>query len=119
MHYSFSHLRKFYDSILFGAHRARVALPEIYEMEMKKAFLDSVKKEKTKAKKRGEVEEKEADPISFELYRLIYKYAIEAGNIFVWAFTVMQWSCMARSISIDDLTFAQVSLDINSMVIEY
>ena len=118
IHYSYSHLRKYYDSVLFGAYRAKVALPEIYEMEMQ-GFLDSVKKEKVKAKKRGEVEEKEADPISFELYRLLCKYAINAGNIFVWAFTVVQWSCMARSISIDDLTFAQVSLGTDSMVIEY
>ena len=31
----------------------------------------------------------------------------------------MQWSCMARSISIDDLTFAQVALGTDSLVVEY
>ena len=30
-----------------------------------------------------------------------------------------QWSCMARSISIDDLTFAQVSLGKDAVVIKY
>jgi hypothetical protein len=66
IHYSFSHHHKYYDAILFGAHRAKVALSDIFEMEIK-GFLDSIKKEKTKTKKREEVEEKEADPISFEL----------------------------------------------------
>jgi len=104
VHYSFSHTRKYQDAILFGAHRAKVPLPDIYDSEMKN-YLDSVKKEKTKAKKGGQLDETEADPITFELYRLLCKYAIEEGDIFTWAFTVLQWSCMARSISIDDLTF--------------
>ena len=47
------------------------------------------------------------------------KLAIELGNIFVWVFTVMQWSCMARSISIDYLTFTQITLSTNSLVVEY
>ena len=38
---------------------------------------------------------------------------------FLWDFTVMQWPCMARSISIDDLTFAQVALGTDSLVVEY
>ena len=118
MHYSFSHLRKFYDAILFGSYRARVPLPIEFEMEMK-AYIDSMKKEKTQAKKRGETDEREADPIPFELYRLLCKYAIEVGNTFVWAFTVLQWSCMARSVSIDDLTFGQLSLGSDSLIVEY
>ena len=118
VHYSFSHLRKFYDAILFGAYRAKSALPERYEIEMK-TYLDSIKKEKTVAKKKGETEQREADPITFELYRLLCKIAIDAGNMFAWAFTVAQWSCMARSISIDDLTFGQISVASDSLVIEY
>ena len=82
-------------------------------------YLDSAKKEKTGAKKRGELDEKEADPISFELYRLLCKLAIKSGNIFLWAFTVMQWSCMARSISIDDLTFGRISLGTDLLIVEY
>ena len=31
----------------------------------------------------------------------------------------MQWSCMARSINIDDLTFAMASLGTDSLIIEY
>jgi hypothetical protein len=47
VHYSFSHLRKFQDTILFGAHRAKVPLPELYEMEMKSYIIDSIKKERS------------------------------------------------------------------------
>ena len=50
VHYSYSHIRKYHDAILFGSHRAKVPLPEIYEIEMVD-FLDSTKKEKTCAKK--------------------------------------------------------------------
>ena len=118
IHYSFSHIRKYHDAILFGSLRAKVALPEIYELEMV-GYLDSAKKEKTGARKKGQLEEKEADAISFELYRLLCKFAIQSGNIFLWAFTCTQWSCMARSISIDDLTFAQISLGTDALVVEY
>jgi hypothetical protein len=116
--YSFTHMRKFQDAILFGALRAKTSLPERYLLEMK-SFLDSKKKETTKAKKRGEVEEYEADPISFELYRLLCKFAIDEGDIFTWAYTVVQWHCMARSASIDDLTFLQLKLGTDSIVVEY
>ena len=34
IHYSYSHIRKYHDAILFGSKRAKVALPEIYELEM-------------------------------------------------------------------------------------
>ena len=118
VHYSFSHLRKFYDAVLFGSYRAKVALPAQYELEMK-TYLDSIKKEKTVAKKKGETEQREADPIPFELYRLICQLCIATGNIFGWCFTVLQWSCMARSISIDDLTFGQISVGSDSIIIEY
>ena len=118
IHYSYSHIRKYHDAILFGSKRAKVALPEIYELEMV-SYLDSAKKEKTGAKKKGKLEEKEADAISFELYRLLNKLAVESGNIFLWAFTCMQWSCMARSISIDDLTLAQIALGTDSLVVVY
>ena len=59
------------------------------------------------------------DPISFEIYRIFCKYAIETVDIFVWAYKVIQLSCITRSISIDDLTFGQIALGINSLVIKY
>ena len=57
--------------------------------------------------------------ISVYLYIIFYKYAIETVGIFVWAYTVVQWSCMTRSISIDDLAFGQIVLGKDSLVIEY
>ena len=81
VHYSYSHIRKYHDAILFGSHRSKVPIPEIYEIEMIR-FLDSTKKENTGAKKRVELDEKYSDPISFKLYRLLCKLAIESGNIF-------------------------------------
>ena len=50
--YSFDHLRKYHDAILFGANRARQKLPAGYGQEMK-AFLDSLKKAKCESQKRG------------------------------------------------------------------
>ena len=116
--YSYSHIRKYQDAILFGAGRAKQALPQEYDLDMKQ-FLDSLKKEKVKAKKRGELDEQEADPISYPLYRLICMDAITRGDLFTWAFSVFQWSCMARSINIDDLTFKQLSLAKDSLVVKY
>lgn len=87
--YSYTHIQKYHDAILFGAFRAKRCLSQKYLLEIK-TFLDSKKKETTKAKKKGEVEEYEADPISFELYRLLCNYAINDGDIFTWAYTVVQ-----------------------------
>ena len=58
-------------------------------------------------------------PIPYKLSRLLCQLAIEDGDIFVWAFTIMQWTCMARSFSIDDLTFGQISVSSDSLVVEY
>ena len=76
IYYSYSHIRKYHDTILFGSHRAKVPIPEIYELEIL-GYIDSTKKEKTGAMKRGELDEKDADPITFELYRLLCKLAID------------------------------------------
>ena len=59
------------------------------------------------------------DPISFELYIILCKYKIDTRYIFLWTYTLVQWSCMASSISIDDLTFGQIALGKYSLVIEY
>ena len=111
VHYSYSHLYKFHDAILFVAHQEKVPLPEVYELEMQ-SYLESIKKEKIKAKNQGKLEEIEADPISFELYRILWKHKIDTENIFLF-------SCMTRYIWIDNLTFGQIALGTDSLVIEY
>ena len=44
---------------------------------------------------------------------------MEAGDTFTWAFTVFQWNCMTRSIDIDELTFSQLSLGKDSLIVKY
>ena len=55
---------------MFGSHRAKVIIPEIYEIEMTR-YLDSIKKEKTGAKKNGELNEKETNPIRVVLWLVL------------------------------------------------
>ncbi len=84
------------------------ALPKEYHTGMTK-FLVSVKKEKKKAKEKGYLDEEEADPIAFPLYKLISQWFLEEDDIMSFAFTVLQWGCMVRSINIDPLGFHNFS----------
>ena len=114
--YSFVHLRKYKDAILHGSDREKQILPQGFEKIMR-SFLQSLSKEKTQAKKKGELEENSADPISFNLCRLTCKVAIESGNIFAWIFTVLQWNCMARSCNVDGLGFNVFTIGKDSVMI--
>ena len=117
-HYSYIHMRKYKDAVMYGADRAKQTLPDQFHTEMH-SFMFSMQKEKTQAKKEGKLDEEEADPIPFPLYRLICQYAILTGNMFLWSFTACQWNLMARSVNIDDLTFGQFKIGKDSIVIEY
>jgi hypothetical protein len=64
--YSFIQLQKYNDCILHGAKEANKRLPRTYYEEMEK-FLILFKKETAKAKKDGNLDEQEADPISWSL----------------------------------------------------
>ena len=79
--YGFVHIRKYHNAIQYGAMRAGESLPEQYTVEMTR-YLNSSKKEKNQAKKDGQLDEKEADPISFSLYSSICEAAIKLGDIF-------------------------------------
>lgn len=116
--YSFDHLRKYHDAILFGANRARQKLPAGYGQEMK-AFLDSLKKRNARAKKEGIVEEKQADPISLPLYKLICRWAIQTGDTFFWAFTVLLWNCMARCGNVDELRLSNFVMGTDSIILQF
>ena len=106
--YSFVHIRKYHDSILYGSKKAETELPRRYHNEMK-SYLKSVKKEKQTAKSKGELDEEDADPINFALYEHICGWFVEDNDLYSWAFTVSQWNCMARSINIDPLGFHNIS----------
>jgi len=95
-------LRKYYDAILFGAKKANQQLPQSYFEEMER-FLNAFKKEMVGARKDGMLDEQEADPISWVLFRLILEWALVEQNIFLWVFSLLQWHCMARSINIGGL----------------
>jgi hypothetical protein len=65
--YSFTHIRKIHDAILFGARTVKATLSTSYYSEMD-SFLASIRKEIADARSRGNVDEKSADPISFSLF---------------------------------------------------
>jgi hypothetical protein len=92
-------LRKYNDAILWGAKTSRQRLPLSCFEEMEK-FLVAFKKETTVAKRDGMLDEQEADPISWGLFRKILQWAVERKNIHLWVFSILQWNCMARSINI-------------------
>jgi hypothetical protein len=88
--YSFTHMQKIHDAILFGARTAKKILSTSYCAEMD-SFLVSFKKEAADARSQGNVdEEKSADPITFSLFRMILNWAVEQGNLFVWVWTILQ-----------------------------
>jgi hypothetical protein len=65
----------------------------------------SYRKETVNAKAEGRLEEHEADPVSFTLFRLWMKWAIYDKNPFLWVFGLLQWCFMSRSVSISMLAF--------------
>ena len=38
------------------------------------------------------MDEREAGPITYEIYQMIYRFDISKGDVFVWSFTFLQWS---------------------------
>jgi hypothetical protein len=115
---SHTQLRKYNDSILYGAECAEERLPSQYFHEMEK-FLNSFKKETRTAKANGQLDENEADPISWALLRRMCQWALEEGNIFVWVYSLLQWGCMARSISIGSLAFHNFRMGEDSIICKY
>ena len=97
-------LRKYHDAILWGSQQATELLPRAYYDEIEK-FLTSYRKETVDAKKEGKLDEQEADPISWSLFKLILSWALDTSNVFVWTYSILQWNCMARSVNIGSLGF--------------
>ena len=72
-----------------------------------------------KAKKDGDVDEREADPIPITLCQSMLRWAVEANNVFVWFWTLSQWNCMARCASIDPLAFHNFKTGQDSIICKY
>jgi hypothetical protein len=75
-------LRKYHDAILWGSQQAKQLLPRAYYDEIEK-FLTSYRKETVDAKKEGKLDEQEADPITWSLFKLILSWALDTSNVFV------------------------------------
>jgi hypothetical protein len=67
---SFSHIRKFKDAILFGAEQAGQVLPRLFHQETEKN-LKAFKKEQVGARREGNTDKNDSDPIEFPLYHYI------------------------------------------------
>ena len=111
-------MRKYKDAVMWGAQVAGERLPTKFYKEMDK-YLLSYKKQFIKAKKDGDVDETEADPIPVTLYQEILRWAIEENNIFVWHWTLQQWGCIARCANIDPLAFHNYRVGQDSIICKY
>jgi hypothetical protein len=99
-------LRKHNDAILWGAKTSRQRLPLSCCEEMEK-LLVAFKKEMTVAKKDGTLDEQEADPISWGLFRKTLQWAVERktfvcgcflfcnGTAWLVRSTSASWLCVA------------------------
>ena len=115
---SYSDMVKFHNGILCGALQAKDALSTDYHLRVDE-FLKSHRKETVEKKSAGEMKDNDSDPITFSLYSLICTWALDSGNLCVWAFTLMQWNCMARSVSVSPLGFHNLSMGTDSMKCTY
>ena len=96
---SFGNIRKYFDTIQYGANKMGVFLPVSFYSNKDK-YLQAFKKQVAKAKTQGDVEEREADPIPFGLYVLICQWAVRFGNIMMWVWSILQWNLLGRSVNV-------------------
>ena len=58
------------------------------------------------------------DLYSWFIFLVSYSWSDTPGfqflDLYPWSYTVCQWNCMARSINIDNLSFGQIALGMNS-----
>jgi hypothetical protein len=115
---SFSHVRKFYDALLFGAREQGVAFPSTFHVDLEK-FLKSFKKEGVKARRAGEQDEHDSDPMSFPLYTQICTWFVQSGDTESWTFLILLWNCMGRTASVDPLGLHNIRVGTDSIIVKY
>jgi hypothetical protein len=115
---SYSHVRKFHDAILWGANQQGTIISKEYHQSMRD-YLHSFDKVTTLAKRKGNTEEIDADPLQFALYQKLCKWAVDSSDIFSWVYIVLLWNCMGRSASVDALGLHNLKLGIDSIIITY
>ena len=115
---SHSHIRKFHDAVLFGAREQGVTMSDDYYRDIE-TYLKSFRKESVQAKRSGETEELDADPMPFPLYEQLCRWKLDAGNIFGWIYLTLLWNCLGRSASVDPLGLHNLKLGTDSIIVTY
>ena len=105
----YENIRKYWDAIQYGAKEASISLPVTF-YQAKEKFLSAYKKEVAAAKVKGEVDEQEADPIPMSPFALMCRWAVGEGNIFVWAWSILQWNLMGRSVNVEPLNLRNIKV---------
>jgi hypothetical protein len=109
MYRSYDDMRKYRDAIKNGATIRNELLSNRFCKALDR-FLAAYQREYVGEKKQGNAESKDADPITFELYLLLLKWAAEDGNTFVFFWTQLQWNCMSRCANISPVGFANMKV---------
>ena len=68
-------------------------------------YLKASKKETKMGAKYDLLDEKEADPVTWTLLKLILKWIMEAGSMLIRTFFLIQWNYMAQLKNIWDLAY--------------
>ena len=103
---------------MWGSGQAKSPFPSTFYNDID-WFLKSFKKETKKATKDGMLDEKEADPISWTLSKLILEWAVESRCMIIWIYSLLQWNCMARSKNIGKLAYHNFTTDNDFIKIRY
>ena len=53
------------------------------------------------------------------MYKLICRWAIQTGDTFFWAFTVLLWNCMARCGNVDELRLSNFVMGTDSIILQF
>lgn len=115
---SFDHIQKFFDAVQWGAKEANSLLPVSF-YQAKEKFLTAYKKQVANAKRKGNTDENEADPIPISLYQLICSWSVKEGNVMLWIWTILQWNLMARSVNIEPIALHNIKIFGDSMQFLY
>ena len=82
-------------------------------------FLAAYKQEYAYQKKKGNVDEREADAISSMLFAMLMKWIVQEGNVFVWDVALLMWNLMMQTININSVALHSIKRGIADSIIFY
>jgi hypothetical protein len=85
---SYTHIQKFNDAIKFGCKKTNLLLPRGYNARVE-TFLNEYKNECGSARKKGIKDDHEADPMCFDLYKMICNWAVLDDDLMCWVYQVL------------------------------